>query len=160
MDNGEVEVEKLGWLEWLRGKRPRRIIVREADFEAALQCLPLGAAVLAIDPNGNFIFYELPDGLPMIRFRASAAWLPNEPTWGLNESPDRVACIIAEGQILVLEGLHRTRGMARDKSMIETDLGGIDRAPGWLDFLHKPEEAILSASSVERSGPWTLVPAK
>ncbi len=160
MDHGLVKPEKLGWLAWLFGPRARRIIVREADVEAARQGLPPNAHLLAVDPNGNYIVYESRTGLQVMRFRASAAWLANEPTIIGNNSPARIAAILPDGRVLVVEGLHRTRAMARDRVMLSTRLGGVEQAPGWLDFAHDPEGGIQSSSSIEFSGPWKPVPAK
>jgi hypothetical protein len=136
------------------------MIVREADIEAARKSLPADVTVLIVDPVGYYILYEIPSGDLRIRFRASAAWLPNQPTPGTNRSPKTRAGIMSGGRVLVLEGLHRTRAMARDQMMIAQWLGGVAHAPGWLDFGYDSEGAILSSSSIERSGPWTLVPAK
>jgi hypothetical protein len=160
MDYGLVETEKLGWIAWLLGAAAKRRIVREAAMEAVMQDLPAGATVLAADPNENYVAYELPSGEPRIRFRASAAWLPNEPSASPNFTPQTIASLTSEGQVLVLEGLHRTRGMAREKTMIAPKLGGVEKAPGWLDFAYVPDAAVLSQSSLNRSGPWHPIAAK
>jgi hypothetical protein len=160
MDHGEVGTERLGWLAWLLGRIAEPRIVREADLDAAVGSLPVGATILNADPNGNYVVYEMPSGEPRIRFRASAAWLPNEPTAIPNNTPIMSASITRDGQVLVMEGLHRARAMARDKVMIAPKLGGVEEAPGWLDFPHDPVGAKLSQSSLDRSGPWRLVAAK
>jgi len=133
MDHGQTEWEKLGWWAWLTGKRARRIIVREADLEAALQSLPEGATASVLDLNGNYIVYTLRDGEQRIRFRASAAWLPNEPTILENKTPDTGVTILLDGRILVFEGLHRTRAMARDRLTVPSKLAASNKHPdGWI----------------------------
>ena len=160
MAYGQVETQKLGWFDWLLGGRVKGIIVREADIEAALQSLPTGVIVITVDPNGYFIFYEMPDRDQRIRFRARAAWLPNEPTVIFNRSNETKAGVTPQGQVLVMEGLHRTRAMARDHVMIDRNRGGVEQAPGWLDFTFDPDGSVQSQSSLDYFGPWTPVPAK
>src|SRR5437773_617901 len=72
------EVVHPGFLGRLFGRRPK--IVREANLVAAVASLPQGASIIGKDANGHWITYEIPTGALQVRFRASAAWLPNEPT--------------------------------------------------------------------------------
>jgi hypothetical protein len=114
--------------------RRRPIIVREANFAAALAMLPAGSTVEGIDRSKNWITFRLATGQPMIRFRASKAWLVAEPTLLGNGTADTDAVVEADGRVVVREGLHRTRGVARDRIVIEAKFGGVPTAPGWLDF--------------------------
>jgi hypothetical protein len=91
------------------------------------------------DMNRNWIVFKMPNGKMMIRFRATEAWLPNEPTPLPNRTVRTLATVNADKQVIVLEGLHRTRAAARARRLIRNSDGGADRAPGWLDFTYDPE---------------------
>jgi hypothetical protein len=160
MDHGLAEPEKLGWVAWILGRKAQLKIIRDADLEAASSNLPAGAAILRADPNGDFVVYESPAGALRIRFRACAAWLPNEPTVLPNNTRAAVATVTPDGQVLVLEGVHRTRAVARERVILPVSLGGVENALGWLDFAFDAEAATLSESSVDRSGPWRPIQAK
>jgi hypothetical protein len=121
----------------LFGRRPR--IVRDADIAAATESLPLGAQILRTDPNGNWLVYEMPNRVQQVRFRASEAWFPNEPRPMPNNTIVTSATIHADGRVVVTEGLHRTRAMARRRVLIDPNRGGVASAPGWLDFAYDPE---------------------
>ncbi len=134
-DYGEVQYP--GWFGRLLGRLPK--IVREANFAAAVQSLPAGSSITATDPDGNWILYQPTNGLPLIRLRASEAWLPNEPTPFRNETRDTGATIDPSGRVVVVEGLHRTRATARERILFPPELGSAAKAPGWLDFAFDPE---------------------
>jgi len=125
-----------------------------------MQGLPPQAVISATDTAKSYFVYRIADGTWRIRFLASAAWLPNEPTVIPNNTRLTRASVTSDSKILILEGLHRTRSMAREKVLIMPNLGGVLDAPGWLDFVFDAEGAILSDSSLELSGPWKLIPAK
>lgn len=127
-------------------RRPVRI-VREANFPAALATLPAGAVVERTDPRGHWIAYRKADGKPVVRFRASEAWLEGEPTLMSNLSINTAAAIRPDGTVLVYEGLHRTRATARDRVLIEEALGGTSLAPGWLDFVLADERPPATSST-------------
>jgi hypothetical protein len=130
------EVARPGFLGRLFGRRP--IIVRDANLSAAAASLPKGAGIIAKDPNGHWVVYELPNGAQQVRFRAREAWLPNEPTVLLNNTNRTLATVHGDGRLVVLEGLHRTRAMARERVLIDPSRGGVEQAPGWLDFSYDP----------------------
>jgi hypothetical protein len=130
------EVARPGFLGRLFGRRPR--IVKEANLVAAAASLPQGAGIIGKDPNGHWIAYEMPTGAQQVRFRASEAWLPNEPTVTPNNTNITLATVHWDGRLLVLEGIHRTRAMARGRVMIDRSRGGVKQAPGWLDFSYDP----------------------
>lgn len=134
MDHGAVQ--QPGFLGRLFGRKPS--IVRDADLEAATSRLPEGARVVQSDPRGNWVVYEQPGGAQRVRFRASEAWLPNEPSLTLNNTLVTSATIDPTGRVVVTEGLHRTRAVARNRVFLPLRLGGVEHAPGWLDFLHEP----------------------
>jgi hypothetical protein len=140
------EVQQPGLLGRLFGRPPK--IVREADFAAALATLPEGVLIVATDPSGNWIVFKMPDGSDVIRFRASAAWFPNEPTLVGDRSPRTLATVLADGKVVVFEGLHRTRAMARERSMIDNRNGGLIKAPGWLDFTYDSDALHETPSSI------------
>jgi hypothetical protein len=120
----------------LFGRRPR--IVRDANLAAAAVSLPQGAGIVSEDPNGRWIVYEMPSGAQQVRFRATEAWLPNEPTATPNNTNITLATVHPDGRLVVLEGLHRTRAVARDRVLMEPSRGGVEHAPGWLDFAYDP----------------------
>ena len=130
------EVAQPGFLGRLFRRRPR--IVKDANLAAAMASLPQGASVVSKDVNGHWIVYELPNGAQQVCFRAQEAWLPNEPTVTPNYTNITLATIHADGRLVVLEGLHRTRAMARDRVLIDPGRGGTEHAPGWLDFSYDP----------------------
>jgi hypothetical protein len=130
------EVARPGWLGRLFGRRPR--IVRDANLAAAAASLPQGASLIGKDPNGQWIVYEMPNGGQYVRFRARDAWLPNEPTVSPNNTSITLATFYGDGRLVVLEGIHRARAMARDRVMIDPSRGGVEQAPGWLDFSYDP----------------------
>jgi hypothetical protein len=130
------EVMRPGFLGQLFGRRPR--IVRDANLAAVVACLPEGADVIATDPNGQWIVYQTTNGAQQVRFRAHEAWLPNEPTASPNNTNFTLATIHTDGRLLVLEGIHRTRAMARERVVIDPIRGGLENAPGWLDFSYDP----------------------
>jgi hypothetical protein len=130
------EVSQPGLIGRLFGRRPR--IVREANLTAAAAGLPQGAGIIGTDPNGHWIAYEMPNGAQQVRFRASQAWLPNEPTVMPNNTIRTLATVHEDGRLVVLEGMHRTRAMARGRVMIDPSRGGVGQAPGWLDFSYDP----------------------
>lgn len=129
---------------WLR--RPPRV-VREANFAAALAALPAGAVVERTDPRGNWITFRKGDGKPMVRFRASEAWLEGEPTVVANDSDDTAAAVQADGTVVIYEGLHRTRAAARHRVLVREDKGGAPSAPGWLDFDRVDERPPATSST-------------
>ena len=135
MDHGEIL--QPGFFGRLFGHRPR--IARDADSAAATDCLPQGAQILRADPKGNWLVYEMPNGAQLVRFRASEAWLPNEPTPMPNNTNVTSATILTDGRVVVTEGLHRTRAMARRRVPMSPSHGGVASAPGWLDFAYDPE---------------------
>jgi hypothetical protein len=116
----------------------RRKIAKDANLAAAAAILPQGAGIIGKDPNGHWILYELPNGAQQVRFRASEAWLPNEPTVTPNNTTITLATVHGDGRLVVLEGIHRTRAMARERVMIDPSRGGVAQAPGWLDFSYDP----------------------
>jgi hypothetical protein len=126
-------------------RRPTQI-VREANFAAALATLPAGSTVERSDAQGNWIAFQSVDGDRMIRFRAAEAWLAAEPTIMPNDSDETAAAIQADGTVVVYEGLHRTRAVARDSVLIEEAVGGVFSAPGWLDFVLVEERPPATAS--------------
>ena len=130
------EVTRPGFLGRLFGRRPR--IVRDANLSAAAAILPQGAGIIGTDPNGHWIAYEMPNGAQQVRFRASEAWLPNEPTALPNNTNITLATVHGDGRLVVLEGIHRTRAMARERVLIAPSRGGVEQAPGWLDFSYDP----------------------
>jgi hypothetical protein len=130
------EMAQPGFLGRLFGRRPT--IVKEANLAAATASLPQGAGIIGKDPNGHWIAYEMPNGAQQVRFRASAAWLPNEPTVMPNYTNITLATVHEDARLVVLEGIHRTRAMAREKVMVDPSRGGVEQAPGWLDFSYDP----------------------
>jgi hypothetical protein len=130
------EVAQPGFLGRLFGRRPR--IVRDANLAAAAASLPPGAAITGKDPSGHWVVYEMPNGAQQVRFRAREAWLPNEPTVTPNNTNITLAAVHSDGRLVVLEGLHRTRAMARERVMIDPSRGGVGQATGWLDFAYDP----------------------
>lgn len=145
VDYGEVHTP--GFLRWLL-RRPAKII-RDADIAAAMESLAPGAAVQKVDPSGSWIVYQIPGQAPRIRFRARDAWFPNEPTIVPNGSERTNATIDQYGRVVVTEGLHRTRAMARRRVVIAPKYGGVEKAPGWLDFSHDPTALSDTPSSRE-----------
>jgi hypothetical protein len=129
------KVTRPGFLGRLFGRRPR--IVRDANLAAAAG-LPPEARMIDQDPHGRWIVYEMANGAQQIRFRARDAWLPNEPTVTLNNTNITLATVLGDGRLVVLEGLHRTRAVARERVLIDPGRGGVARAPGWLDFSFAP----------------------
>jgi hypothetical protein len=91
-----------------------------------------------MDANGHWIVYEMPVGAQQVRFRAREAWLPNEPSFLPNNTTITVATVNRDGRVVVLEGLHRTRAMARERVLVDPNRGGVEQAPGWLDFSYDP----------------------
>jgi hypothetical protein len=81
---------------------------------------------------------EVPNGAQQVRFRAWEAWLANEPSAAPNNTDITSAVIDPDGRVVVLEGLHRTRAMARERILIDASRGGVERTPGWLDFSCDP----------------------
>ena len=96
-ENQERELQaiagRLGWIvvkvyrdQGISGSKGRECrpafdaLCKDANLAAAAASLPPGAAIMDKDPNGCWIVYELPNGAQQVRFRASEAWLPNEPT--------------------------------------------------------------------------------
>ncbi len=130
------EVLKPGFLGRLFGRRPR--IIRDANAIAASAGLPQRARILAKDSLGHWFVYELPNGAQQVRFCAREAWLPNEPTITPNNTNITLATVLADGRLVVLEGIHRTRAMARKRVVVGSSRGGVDQAPGWLDFRYDP----------------------
>jgi hypothetical protein len=130
------EVAQPGFLGRLFGRRPR--IVKDANLAAATASLPQGASNISEDPNGHWIAYEMPNGAQRVRFRAREAWFPNQPTVMPNNTTITLATVLADGRLVVLEGIHRTRAMARERVMIDPGRGGVEQAPGWLDFSYDP----------------------
>jgi hypothetical protein len=128
--------------------------------------LPQGSRVLGTDPNGSWILYETPHGAQQIRFCAREAWFPSEPTPTLNDTINTSATIFPDGRVVVMEGLHRTRAVARQRVMMDPDNGGVELAPGWLDFSHDPatfrdtpsNQAIMELLGSDPKG--LLVPAR
>jgi hypothetical protein len=131
------EVAQPGFLGRLFGRRPK--IVKDANLAAAAASLPQGANIIGKDPNGDWVVYELPTGAQQVRFRATEAWFPNEPTVLPNNTIITLATVLGAGRLVVLEGLHRTRAMARERVLIDTSRGGVEQAPGWLDFSFDPD---------------------
>jgi hypothetical protein len=80
----------------------------------------------------------MPNGAQQVRFRASEAWFPTEPTVTPNYTNRTLATAHEDGRLVVLEGIHRTRAMARERVMIDPGRGGVEQAPGWLDFSYDP----------------------
>ena len=80
----------------------------------------------------------MPNGAQQVRFRASAAWLPNEPTVMPNNTNITLATVDRNGRLIVVEGIRRTRAMASERVMIDPSRGGVEQAPGWLDFSYDP----------------------
>ena len=132
------EVAQPGFLGWLFGRRPR--ILKDANLTAAAASLPHGVGIIAKDPNGHWIVYEMPNGAQQVRFQAREAWLSNEPTVGPNNTNISLATVDRHGRLVVLEGLHRTRAAARERVMIHPSRGGVEQAPGWLDFSYDSSE--------------------
>jgi len=130
------EVVRPGFLGRLFGRRPK--IFRDANLAAAAASLPQEAGVIGKDPNGHWITYQLPNGAQRVRFRAGEAWLPTEPTVVPNNTNITLATVHSDGRLVVLEGIHRTRAMARERVMIDPSRGGVEQAPGWLDFSYDP----------------------
>jgi hypothetical protein len=130
------EVARPGFLGRLFGRRPK--IIRDANLAAAVASLPLGANIRGQDPDGQWIAYEMPNGAQQVRFRAREAWLPNEPTIMPNNTNFTLATVQPDGRLVVLEGIHRTRAMARERAMIDPSRGGLENIPGWLDFSYDP----------------------
>jgi hypothetical protein len=130
------EVVRPGFLGRLFGRHP--IIVRDANLAAAAARLPQGARIVGQDPNGHWFVYEMPNGAQQVRFRAREVWLTNEPTVMPNNTSITLATVHWDGRLVVLEGLHRTRALARERVMIDPSRGGVEQAPGWLDFSYDP----------------------
>ncbi len=130
------EVAQPGFLGRLFGRRPK--IVKDANLAAAAASLPQGAGLIGEDPNGHWIVYEMPNGAQQVRFRAREAWLPSEPTATRNNTNITLATVHWDGRVVVLEGIHRTRAMARERVMIDPSRGGVEQAPGWLHFSYDP----------------------
>jgi len=130
------EVAQPGFWGLLFGRRLK--IVRDANLTAAAEGLPYGARIIGTDPHGEWIAYEAPNGAQQLRFRAWEAWLANEPASTPNNTNITSATIDSDGRVVVLEGLHRTRAMARERVSIHPNKGGVERAPGWLDFSYDP----------------------
>jgi hypothetical protein len=130
------EVARPGFLGRLFGRRPR--IVKDANLAAAAASLPQGARIIGVDAKGHWIVYEMPSGVQQVRFRAREAWLPNEPTVMPNNTNITLAAVNRDGRLVVLEGIHRTRAVARERVMIDPGRGGVEQAPGWLDFSCAP----------------------
>ena len=130
------EVVRPGFLGRLFGRRAK--IVKDANIAAAAASLAQGARIIRRDPNGNWIVYEMPNGAQQVRFRAREAWLPNEPTVTPNNTNITLASVDRDGRLVVLEGIHRTRAVARERVMIGTSRGGVEQAPGWRDFSYDP----------------------
>ena len=130
------EVAQPGFLGRLFGQRPK--LVKEANLAAAVASLPQAVAIIGKDPNGHWIAYEMPNGAQQVRFRASEAWLPNEPTVMPNNTNITLATVHGDGRLIVLEGIHRTRALARERVMIDSSRGGVEQVPGWLDFSYDP----------------------
>jgi hypothetical protein len=133
-DHGEVS--KPGFLGRLFGRRPK--IVKDANIAAAVASLPQEASIMATDRNGHWVAYEMPNGAQQVRFRASEAWFPNEPTIMPNNTNITLASVSSDGRLVVLEGIHRTRAMARERVMLDPSRGGVAQAPGWPDFSYDP----------------------
>ena len=129
---------------WLR-RLP--IIIRDANFAAAMAMLPVGATVERADPQGNWIAFRPAAGKPMIRFRASEAWLAAEPTIMPNRTDDTEAAVQADGTVVVYEGLHRTCATARDRILVKDRVGAARLAPGWLDFVLVDERPLATPST-------------
>jgi hypothetical protein len=121
--------------------------VRDANITAAAGCLPPAARRIASDSNGRWIVYESPNGPQQVRFRAWEAWLANEPTLTPNYTIITLATVHEDGRLVVLEGIHRTRAMARERVMIDPRRGGVEEAPGWLDFSYDPAALLDTPSS-------------
>ena len=138
------EVKHPGFLGRLFDRRVK--IVRDADIEAAIESLPREVAVVNTDPSENWVLYQMSDGALRIRFRAKEAWFPNEPTLRPNRTVGTVASINPDGRVVVTEGLHRTRAMARGRVMLDPKEGGVEKAPGWLDFAYDPSGLIDTPS--------------
>jgi hypothetical protein len=130
------EVTHPGFLGRFFGRRSR--IVRDANLPAAAASLPQGANIIGTDPNGHWIVYEMPNGAQQVRFRAREAWFPNEPTATPNNTNLTLATILGDGRLVILEGIHRTPAMARERVSIVPSRGGLEQAPGWLDFSYDP----------------------
>jgi hypothetical protein len=139
------EVAQPGFLERLFGRRPK--IVRDANLAAAMARLPQGARIIAKDTNGHWAAYEMPNGAQQVRFHAQEAWLPNEPTATPNYTNLTLATVHGDGRLVVLEGIHRTRAMARGRAMIDPSRGGVEQVPGWLDFSYDPAALRDTASA-------------
>jgi hypothetical protein len=90
------EVSRPGFLGRLFGRRPR--IVKEVNLAAAGASLPREARIIGKDLNGHWIAYEMPNGAQQVRFRASEAWLPNEPTVLPNNTNITLATIHGDGR--------------------------------------------------------------
>src|SRR5262249_51580978 len=112
------------------------------------------------------IVYETPNGAQQVRFRAREAWLPNEPTATPNYTTITLATILGDGRLVVLEGIHRTRAMARERVPIDPGRGGVEQAPGWLDFsydhsaLRDPPSARAISEVLGGAPDAPLVPAR
>jgi hypothetical protein len=140
------KIQQPGLFGRLVGREPK--IVRDAEFDAAIAGLPKDSTIVSADTNSKWVVFKMPDGKMMIRFRAIEAWLPNEPTPLPNRTIRTLAAVQADGKVIVLEGLHRTRAVARARRLISNSDGGADRAPGWLDFTYDPEALRETPSTI------------
>jgi hypothetical protein len=108
----------------------------------------------------------MPNGAQHVRFQAGEAWFPSEPTVMSNNTTITHATVHRDGRLVVLEGIHRTRAMARERVMIDPTRGGVEEAPGWLDFSFDPSAfrdtpSALAISEVLGGDPNApLVPAR
>ncbi len=98
--------------------------------------LPEGSRV--VNEADDYVIYVTRDGAERIRFRASEAVTLQEATSGRNYTTDAMAGLTDDGAVMVHEGRHRAIGAAQG-DRIPSDVGGVDDAPGWLDYEYTPD---------------------
>jgi hypothetical protein len=91
-------------------------------------------------PNGsklsefgeNYFVLEYPDGTKTIRFKACEAKQVRQPVKGEpSGTPETLASLNSEGDVVVQEGLHRLNAVAVDGASVADSVQG---ATGWLEY--------------------------
>ncbi len=92
-----------------------------------------GAAIVRADPNGRWVIFEQ-NGIRYIMFDSRHARpLSNGPLGPGRNSPETGAAVGPDGNVLVLEGMHRLEGIQRGAT-IPPSSGGVPDLPGWLIY--------------------------
>ena len=106
---------------------------RPSGTPATIGRVPQRASVVRTDPGGRWVIIEQ-NGERFIQFDVRhASPLARPPLGPPRGTPETLAAVGPDGNVIVLEGMHRL-GAAQGGAIIPPANGGIPGLPGWLQY--------------------------